>query len=337
MWKNNAQNIAYIGRMTRPELYKPLTIDFAGAIDDYYNTKNAAQQNRREEERLQAEKDARQQQADALMRWQSVIDQDETLSPIEKELYRQDMGAYSKYRQGQQDFSNTQELERIRQQNALGLASYKNKLDMALARMKGGQGTTKQQNYEWLLGQGYTPEQAMAMTFGSGTEAVGGALVSGDLGIKGQQTYEAAKGKAKAENEQRLNLAEENDARIGNTINLIKKNPETVGVYAPIQTVAARVLGTDDDFLAKRGSVVRSLGEIQNGLIAEAKGSGQSGINTIAEIKQATKGLDENSSKGEILGALRAMQDSISRMRAKMNKKDEQQQPQIINYTELEG
>ena len=130
MWKNNAQTIAYIGRMTRPELYKPLTIDFAGAIDDYYNTKNAAQQNRREEERLQAEKDARQQQADALMRWQSVIDQDETLSPIEKELYRQDMDAYSKYRQGQQDFSNTQELEKIRQQNALGLASYKNKLDM---------------------------------------------------------------------------------------------------------------------------------------------------------------------------------------------------------------
>ena len=87
MWKNNAQTIAYIGRMTRPELYKPLTIDFASAIDDYYNAKNAAQQNRREEERLQAEKDARQQQADALMRWQSVIDKDENLSPIEKELY----------------------------------------------------------------------------------------------------------------------------------------------------------------------------------------------------------------------------------------------------------
>ena len=78
MWKNNAQTIAYIGRMTRPELYKPLTIDFAGAIDDYYNAKNAALQNRREEERLQAEKDARKQQADALMRWQSVIDKDET-------------------------------------------------------------------------------------------------------------------------------------------------------------------------------------------------------------------------------------------------------------------
>ena len=228
MWKNNAQTIAYIGRMTRPELYKPLTIDFAGAIDDYYNTKNAAQQNRREEERLQAEKDARQQQADALMRWQSVIDQDETLSPIEKELYRQDMDAYSKYRQGQQDFSNTQELEKIRQQNALGLASYKNKLDIALARIKGGQGTTKQQNYEWLLGQGYTPEQAMAMTFGSGTEAVGGALVSGDLGVKGLNAYEAEKGKQlaqqeakQAENIQQFSSSMENIKELQNQIFLL--------------------------------------------------------------------------------------------------------------------
>ena len=167
MWKNNAQNIAYIGRMTRPELYKPLTIDFAGAIDDYYNTKNAAQQNRREEERLQAEKDARQQQADALMRWQSVIDKDETLSPIEKELYRQDMDAYSKYRQGQQDFSNTQELEKIRQQNALGLASYKNKLDMALAQMKSREGQEEQsQNDQYidaLVQSGQIPENEGAL------------------------------------------------------------------------------------------------------------------------------------------------------------------------------
>lgn len=167
MWKNNAQNIAYISRMTRPELYKPLTIDFAGAIDDYYNTKNAAQQNRREEDRLQAEKDARQQQADALMRWQSVIDKDETLSPIEKELYRQDMDAYSKYRQGQQDFTNTQELEKIRQQNALGLASYQNKLDMALARMKSREGQEEQsQNDQYidaLVQSGQIPENEGAL------------------------------------------------------------------------------------------------------------------------------------------------------------------------------
>ena len=53
--------------------------------------------------------------------------------------------------------------------------------------------------------------------------------------------------------------------------------------------------------------------------------------------KTKTAAIDENSSKGEILGALRTMQDSISRIRARMNKKDEQQEPQIINYTDLEG
>ena len=323
MWKNNAQTIAYIGRMTRPELYKPLTIDFAGAIDDYYNTKNAAQQNRREEERLQAEKDARQQQADALMRWQSVIDQDETLSPIEKELYRQDMDAYSKYRQGQQDFSNTQELEKIRQQNALGLASYKNKLDMALARIKGGQGTTKQQNYEWLLGQGYTPEQAMAMTFGSGTEAVGGALVSGDLGIKGLNAYEAEKGKQlaqqeakQAENIQQFSSSMENIKELQNQI---RKDPSVFGIQSiykvPISRVGA-LTGNESaqDYLINRGNAYRQLGNIKNDLIAKAKSSGQSGINTAKEIEQATAGLNENSSPEEILGALDAMYKSTSRL-----------------------
>lgn len=323
MWKNNAQTIAYIGRMTRPELYKPLTIDFAGAIDDYYNTKNAAQQNRREEDRLQAEKDARQQQADALMRWQSVVDKDETLSPIEKELYRQDMDAYSKYRQGQQEFSNTQELEKIRQQNALGLASYKNKLDMALARMKGGQGTTKQQNYEWLLGQGYTPEQAMAMTFGSGTEAVGGALVSGDLGGKGLNAYEAEKGKQlaqqeakQAENIQQFSGSMENIKELQNQI---RKDPSVFGIQSIYKVPVSRVGAltgnkSAQDYLINRGNAYRQLGNIKNDLIAKAKASGQSGINTAKEIEQATAGLNENSSPEEILGALDAMYKSTSRL-----------------------
>ena len=334
MWKNNAQTIAYIGRMTRPELYKPLTIDFAGAIDDYYNTKNAAQQNRREEERLQAEKDDRQRKADALMRWESVIDKDETLSPIEKELYRQDMGAYSKYRQGQQDFSNTQELERIRQQNALGLASYKNKLDMALARIKGGQGTTKQQNYEWLLGQGYTPEQAMAMTFGSGTEAVGGALVSGDLGVKGLNAYEAEKGKQlaqqeakQAENIQQFSSSMENIKELQNQI---RKDPSVFGIQSiykiPISRVGA-LTGNESaqDYLIDRGNAYRQLGNIKSDLIAKAKASGQSGINTAKEIEQATAGLNENSSPEEILGALDAMYKSTSRLA-------NSQKPRDIDY-----
>lgn len=42
MWKNNMQIIANIGAMTRPQFRNMPTLDLAGAIDDYYNSKDAA-------------------------------------------------------------------------------------------------------------------------------------------------------------------------------------------------------------------------------------------------------------------------------------------------------
>jgi hypothetical protein len=42
MWKNNMQAIANIGNLTRPKYVKMPTLDLAGAIDDYYNSKDAA-------------------------------------------------------------------------------------------------------------------------------------------------------------------------------------------------------------------------------------------------------------------------------------------------------
>jgi hypothetical protein len=42
MWKNNMQAIANIGSLTRPKYVKMPTLDLAGAIDDYYNSKDAA-------------------------------------------------------------------------------------------------------------------------------------------------------------------------------------------------------------------------------------------------------------------------------------------------------
>ena len=68
------------------------------------------------------------------------------------------------------------------------------------------------------------------------------------------------------------------------------------------------------DYLINRGNAYRQLGNIKNDLIAKAKASGQSGINTAKEIEQATAGLNENSSPEEILGALDAMYKSTSRL-----------------------
>ena len=54
MWKNNMQTIAKIGAMTRPQFRNMPTLDLAGAIDSYYDAKNAATQ--RELARQQREK-----------------------------------------------------------------------------------------------------------------------------------------------------------------------------------------------------------------------------------------------------------------------------------------
>ena len=54
MWKNNMQAIANIGAMTRPQFRNMPTLDLAGAIDSYYDAKNAATQ--RELARQQREK-----------------------------------------------------------------------------------------------------------------------------------------------------------------------------------------------------------------------------------------------------------------------------------------
>lgn len=184
--------------------------------------------------------------------------------------------------------------------------------------------TSAAKNYEYLMGQGMSPEQARAIAFGGNTEAVGGALVSGGfggLGMAGAKEYDEQMGKelAKEEAKQRekAQLSESNLADIDDLIASIQDNPGTVGWTAPYVTAIARVTGADDNYLRQRGENVRKLGTIQNNLIAEAKAAGQSGINTVAEIKQATKGLNENSSAPEVLGALKAMRTSISKLRDK--------------------
>lgn len=182
--------------------------------------------------------------------------------------------------------------------------------------------TSDVKNFEYLLTNGYSPEQARAIAFGSNTEAVGNALVSGDLskplGQSGSTEYDKRMGKALAEEEikrkEQIRLQTQNIDRIEDLKNDIKKNPDAVSWAAPILTPVARLLG-DKDYLASRGSILRKLGMIQNDLIAEAKSHGQSGINTIAEIEQATKGLNENSSEAELLAALEAMQASMNKLR----------------------
>lgn len=103
---------------------------------------------------------------------------------------------------------------------------------------------------------------------------------------------------------------------------LIQQNPQAVNAYAPIFRTLGRYtggnVGMSKQDLQTRGEIVRTIGEIKNGLIAQAKAGGQSGINTMAEINQATAGIDENSSKEELMGALNAMTRSAQRLQASL-------------------
>jgi hypothetical protein len=99
---------------------------------------------------------------------------------------------------------------------------------------------------------------------------------------------------------------------------LIRDNKNLVGVYSPATSTLGRLsggtLGMSKEELGTRGEIARSIGTIKNNLIAQARSNGQTGINTMTEINQATAGLDENSSAEELLGALKAMRNIAERI-----------------------
>lgn len=209
------------------------------------------------------------------------------------------------------EYARQKELLALQNQYATGLARLKDSL--------GGTPTSAARNYEYLKSQGLSDNDAMAIAFGGNTEAVGGALASGNLGSKGISAYATAKGKAMAEQEaKRDEIENATNISLNNIDDLeaqIQKNPSVFGIQSwyklPIARVSA-LTGNESaqDYLINRGNAYRQLGNIKNDLIAKAKAAGQSGINTAREIEQATAGLSENSSPEEILGALGAMRQS---------------------------
>ena len=87
-------------------------------------------------------------------------------------------------------------LEKLRQQYNLDTLNKQHENAIGLAKLKAElepnkeTGTSAMQNYDFLKGLGYDENQAIAMSFGNGTEAIGGALVNGGLGAKVQDAYD---------------------------------------------------------------------------------------------------------------------------------------------------
>lgn len=310
--KDFASSTANIIRANRPDITAPIQPDWAGII-------------------RQAGKDyqtGKQLQADNALTEQLVSENPEKEAEIRQmggRAYADMLKADAERaedrqwalddRQAQRDF--LLQLEGVKNANARSLAEFKAGL---------GDSTTAQKNIGYLQTLGYSPEEAAALYY-SGNNPT---LDMSKLGKKGFEAYDTEQGKALAKQEEQQRLAEQNDARLKAVQESLQNSPDTVGFYSPLKTFVARALGGagDKDYLANRGYNLRALGEVQNALIAEAKAAGQSGINTVSEIQQATKGLNENSSYEEVDGALQAMQDSIQRLR-------NSQKPSLMQYNQL--
>lgn len=146
-------------------------------------------------------------------------------------------------------------------------------------------------------------------------------------------SYQKKAGSLQAQREgeqaQALEASENQAGNIDRLISDISQNKDLLGIYSAPRAGLARLTmgqaGYSPEQMEKRGSLIRQLGEIQNSIIQKARAAGQVGINTISEIRQATKGIDENTSAEEIIGALQYMkekeQDLINRM-SKTGKSD---------------
>lgn len=118
MWKNNMAQIAKIGALTAPQFRNLPTLDLAGAIDSYYNAKDAATNREVAAQQREMQK--------------AFADELSAQHPEAAAQIAADPMAYAKYLQSQADAERDQQfkMDYLARQNAnaMGLASYQNNL-----------------------------------------------------------------------------------------------------------------------------------------------------------------------------------------------------------------
>lgn len=96
-------------------------------------------------------------------------------------------------------------------------------LETRRAQIQGTGLTSQQKNYDWAIRNGATPQQAMALAFGGGTNELGGALVEGSLfGQKGGETLSKEQAKNYAEDLNEYNNMLSKMPELQDTVNNLK-------------------------------------------------------------------------------------------------------------------
>lgn len=109
-------------------------------------------------------------------------------------------------------------------------------------------------------------------------------------------------------------LSQQQQGTLSDAINLVDELPDNL--FMPYSDITSGLgvltrgkVGMTREENEKYGNLERTIGSIENDLIAKARSKGQTGINTIAEIRQAAKGLQLGRGKDRLRGALKAMYD----------------------------
>lgn len=172
--QNRAAIISQMGAWSTPKITEGKSIDFAGAIDAW----NKGSQIKEQREKDQLEKERRNAYIDAI----NGGNQEE----IDKAFANYDPETYAKVMMGRQDadtqFARQKELANIQFNNNMALKRLEASLKPA---------TTAQQNMEYLIKQGYSPEEA-AQLYYSGQNPNLNVMA---LGQKGQEAYGKETGK----------------------------------------------------------------------------------------------------------------------------------------------
>jgi len=162
--------------------------------------------------------------------------------------------------------------------------------------------TNEIKNINDLMGRGYKQDEAVKLAY------------------KQQDTYKKEKERQQAlleakeeqSKNEKLRNAQQTSSDLFDTISFVEKLPDKiVGPYSGGLNIVGAYTGgnygfSDDEQMLK-GELDRRVGEIENQIIAVARQNGQTGINTMAEIRQAAKGIASARSKPALLGALRHM------------------------------
>lgn len=99
----------------------------------------------------------------------------------------------------------------------------------------------------------------------------------------------------------------------GNLLNKLEQNKDLFTAYSPyskkLGSLTGGSLGMTDDSRKKRGEIVSLIKTLEQKLVANARASGQVGINTLAERQAALGPLNENAEAEELIGYVKGLID----------------------------